>query len=224
MKIKRLIGFALFLISLGLVLFGNFSFTGEVIGFQNKFNILNFLGILILFISLILLTSKKSLEAIVIPTGQEDIERAETGRRYQTKEDQYFIISGGKGAGSLSESERAHIYRELRQTKALKEFGKEPKIKPSQITIEESSTDTLENVLKTLKKLRPGTERITFVSYPLHLERFKLIMKKAREGGLVPEGLKEKYIPTEQNLYQFIYGKAALAKEKIRLRNGIKNS
>ena len=47
-------------------------------------------------------------------------------------------------------------------------------------------------------------------------------MEKAREEGLVPEGLKEKYIPTEQNLYQFIYGTAALVKEKFRLRDGIK--
>ncbi len=226
MNKKRGIGFLLFLGSIGMILFGNFSITGGVIGQQTHILPISWIGICLLFVSLIILTSKNSLEAIVIPTGEkgENSRRARVGRNYYSNpENQYFIISGGPGRNKIDESERADIYRGLRDAGyGGKETGKE--IKPSQMVIEGRSTDTLHNVLYSLEKLRPGTGQIDFVSYPLHLKKIEMIMDKAREEGLVPGGLKVSYIPTKQSISETVYGLLALVREKYRLRKGIKEA
>jgi len=227
-KMRKLnfVGFALFLISLGIIFLGMFSITGHVISDKKYFSLTNIIGFALLFLSFILMTSRKSLEAIVIPAGkkEENKTRAKRGRDYYNNDEQYFIISGGRGDEPLRESDMAEIYNELREAEKLRIYGKKPKIKPSQIVVEGRSADTLENVLYSLQKLKSNTGEITFVSYPLHLRKMRMIMKKAREEGLVPGGLKERYVPTSQNISEFIYGVLALAKEKYRLRNGIKEA
>lgn len=225
---KKGFGFLLLIVSMGFILAGSFSITGFSVS-QNTITSLNtsYIGFIMLLVSLLLMTSKNSLEAIVIPTGQrkENFVRARKGVNYYSNpETQYFIISGGRGSKKLRESERADIYRGLRAAGYTGKKGEGPEIKPSQMIIEGKSKDTLENVLYSLRKLRPGTKQIDFVSYPGQLDRFKLIIEKARKEGLVPEGLKVKYIPTHQNLKEFVYGILALAKEKYRLRNGIKEA
>lgn len=227
MKKRKALGFFFFTISFSTFLLQSFRMTGDFVGTGNGFSALGLASVVLMFVSLLLLTSKESLEAIVVPTGgspKENKERASTSRHYKTERNQYFVVSGGRGNRPLNESERANIYRELRQSEALKKHGRAPPVKPSQMTIEGNSRDTVENVLYSVEKIRPGTKKITFVSYPLHLKRFEMVFEKAKEEGLVPKDLRADYVPTDQNIQEIVYGTLALIKERWRLRNGIKEA
>lgn len=227
MGIKRGIGFVLFLIAIGFIFAGTFSVTGNIISQRYPILTVNIIGVFLLLISLLLMTSKKSLEAIVIPTGEksENNERARVGLDYYSKKgnpENYFIITGGRYG--MRDPKREEIYKELRGAGYTGKTGEGPEIKPSQMIVESHSRDTLDNVIYSLKKLRPGTRQIDFVSYPLHLSRIKLIMKKAKKEGLAPDWLKVKYVPTSQNVFEFFYGIIGLIEERYRLRHGIREA
>ena len=218
MKIKRKIGILFLIVSL-IFLFKktNFNITGNFINnyFQRTFLFQHFLGLVLLVISMILLTSntKKSLEAIIVPTGvkKANIKRGKkAGENYNVYKRQYFIISGAPEE-PLKKSGRASIYRELRK------YG----IKPLQMNIEGKSRDSLENVIYSLKKLRKNTKKISFVSSPWHVKKFKYIIEKAKQEGYVPKDLEVEYITTNQNIKDTLYGILALIKEKYKLRKGI---
>jgi len=215
---KRLIGILLLVCSVVLMFFGfDFNITGNFVKnyFEGNFIFIHILGFVFLFVSVILLTSRKTLDAIIIPTGgetKEDIERASRAGKEKIKV-KYFIISGGRGANPLPESERANIYRELRR------HG----IKPSQIKIEGKSSDTLENVIYSLKKFK-DFKKIGIVSYPQHLNRFEYIINKAKEEGIINKDVEIEKIPTKQTAKQFIYGILGNVKERYRLRYGIRKA
>lgn len=211
---KRMLGILLLGFSL-IVLFweNNFVITGNVVGDSFSFSFVNVVGFVLLFISLLILASKKTLDAIIIPTGgskEEDLERAKKGKKEKAK---YYVLSGDGGSNPLPESSWKTIYDELRRCS----------IKPSQMKVEGKSTNTLENAIFSLKKLQ-GMKDIGIVSYPKHLERFKLIINKLREEKYLTKDMKITYIPTEETIKQKIYGHLALLKERYRLRNGIKES
>ena len=218
---KRKIGILLFICSIIFLLIGiDFNLTGNFIReyFQSQFRLMHLIGIFLFINSIVILVSKKGLEAIVVPTGgiiTENIERAdEAGKNYDKDKNQYYVISGELEDKTLKNSGRTDIYRELRK------YG----IKPSQMIVEGKSSDSLENVMYTLKRLKKDTKEISFVSYPLHLKKFKYIMSKAKEECLAPKNLKVKYLPTKQSAKEFIYGILALMKEKYRLRKGINHA
>jgi len=198
---KRKIGILLFICSLIFLFAGiDFNLTGNIVReyFQSQFILMHLIGIFLFIGSIIMLTSKKSLDAIIIPTGagtwdpvekmySADEERTKTALKHKRdlKGDRYFVISGykGKGKKGIKEGQSYSIYKFLRK------HG----IKPSQMIVEGKSHDTLENVLYTLKKLKKKKEKngikkswdIAFVSYPGHLERFEDFEEKAVKKGLI---------------------------------------
>jgi len=202
----------MFLLSIIFLSTGIKGITGNIIVeyFKGGFLSLRVIGLVLLFISTLILTSKKSLDAIIISTGDEktDIERPKKASKQKTK---CYVISGEiDKTKPIKDQQTATIYRELRK------YG----IKPSQIKIEGESGDTLENTLYSLKKLK-GMKNIGIVSYPQHLKRFKYIINKAKEENLVPHNLKVSYIPTKETPKDKMYGFLGLLKEKYRLRHGI---
>ena len=213
-KDKKL-GVFLLVVSLILLLIGfNVKITGQTIGGGNFFSLFKILGISLFFISLLMLASKRTLDAIIIPLGpsyKEDIERTKRAlKEYEKKGTKYFVISGEKGKPKLKESQ-SNIYKELRK------YG----IKPSQMKIEGKSKNTLENVIYSLKKLK-GVKDIGIVSYPKHHERFEYIINKAKKEGIIPGNIRIHKIKTKQTPKEWIYGTLANIKERYRLRKGIK--
>jgi len=215
MIIKKKFGFLFLILSL-FFLFGlaSFNLTGNAIQHYpwENFSFFHFIGMVLFFLSIFLLMTRKSLDAIIIPTGGEGSEREKKAlEEYEKREIGYFIISGKlEGGESLKESQRADIYRELRR------HG----IKPRDIKVEGKSSDTLENAIYSLGGL-DGGEKIGIVSYPRHLDRFERIIEQMKEEERIPKDIRIEYIPTDQTFKQWAYGVAANVKERFRLKRGI---
>lgn len=214
---KSKTGIFLLIFSLIFLIFGiKFNLTGNVIleYFNGKSLVLRVVGFILLFISILMLTGRRSLDAVIIPTGdlyERNIRRTKRGVEEKAK---YYLISGYLDKDKpIKESQITDIYTELRK------YG----IKPSEIKIENKSKNTLENAIYSLNKLK-GLKRIGIVSYPEHLKRFEYIINKAKKEGLVDEDIKIIKIPTKQTLKEGIYGVLGNIKEKYKLKGGIKRA
>jgi len=216
------IGIFILICSFIFLIFGfNFNLTGSVIAeyFKEKYFIFRMAGFVSLFISILMLTERRDLDAImldaiIIPIGNKykrNIRRAKKGAEEEAK---YYVISGYRDKNRpIKESQTADIYRELRK------YG----IKPSEIKIESESRDTLENAMNSLNKLK-GLKRIGIVSYPEHLKRFNYIINKAKKEGFIDEDIEIVNIPTEETFMEKAYGVVGNIEERYRLRNGIERA
>ncbi len=213
---KKQIGFVTLLSSVILISIGIQGMTGNIIKdyFQSNFLSLHLLGFVFLLASILIFVSKKSLDAIIIPTAGYKEENLERTKRIKKEKTNYYLISGKKEEDKpFKETSRATIYKELRK------YG----IKPSKIKVEGKSGDTLENTLYSLRKLK-SMKKIGIVSYPQHLKRFEYIINKAKEENLIHPKLKVTYIPTNETSKEKVYGFLGLLKEKYRLRQGIEKA
>lgn len=77
-----------------------------------------------------------------------------------------------------------------------------------------NGNDSEEDILYLGKKLK-GKEKIGFVTFPLHYQEYKEIIKKAQEEGKFPKRIKTENISTEETPKQFIYGILGLTEEKL---------
>ena len=180
---KKKIGLILLIISLSLFLFQSINITGNIIANSQISSSIRIILIILVFVSsLILLASKTSLDAIVIPTDpsdEEDLERTERAiEEYRKKGADYFIISGQKNTNrKFKNSQRANIYKRLRQSG----------IKPKQMKVEGKSSNTMENLVYTLNLLEKENHplKVGFVSYPGHLNRIEDFYNKAVKKGII---------------------------------------
>lgn len=196
----------LYIFSIGLLIlaFSNsLTITGNAIleNYSQYLSVSSILGYIFIAISFVFFVARKSLDAIVIPTGggewdpsekmySQDRDRARKALENEDKlEDKgYFVISGYKGGTKkeISEGQSYSIYKFLRRHK----------VKPSQMMVEGQSHDTLENVIYTLRKVKKREEKegdekpwdIAFVSYPGHLKRFEDFEKQAEKRGFIKKG------------------------------------
>lgn len=192
-----------------------FNSTGNFIReyFNNNFMLIHLLGLILLVFGIILFLERKSLDAVIIPTGgyEKNIKRT---KRAKDEEAKYYLISGYINKNRpIKESQTADIYRELRR------YG----IKPSQMIIESRAKDSLDNVIYSLGKLK-GLKSIGIVSYPEHLKRFEYIINKAKKEGIVNKDIEIVKIPTKENLKEKVYGVLGNIKERYKLRNGIEKA
>ena len=171
---KKKIGIFLLICSFILLIWGiNSNLTGNVISeyFSNTLTIIHILGLIFLLFGAVLFLERKSLDAVIIPTGhlyERNIKRAKRGSEEKAK---YYIISGYLDKNKpVRESQTADIYN------ALIKYG----INSSDIKIERRSKDSLENAIFSLNKLK-GLKTIGIVSYPEHLKRFEYIINKAKK-------------------------------------------
>ena len=210
MKKKKL---AIFSFVLALILFAigfNFNLTGNVIGssFLTYSSFLHLLGLGFLIGSVLLLTSKKSLDYLIVPTGQgnENILRTEKALKEWDKGYIQKIAISGKREGSLKDSERAQIYNAL--------IKKD--IKPKNIFISggKDSKENIEYFFKKLGKLGKEVHDIGIVSYPSHLDRFEIYFEQAKQKGLIPKDTKLHRIETNETSKEETYGILAKLKDK----------
>lgn len=221
-QFRNKIGIFILVCSFIFLTFGfNFNLTGSVIAeyFKEKYFIFRMVGFVSLFISILMMTERRSLDitildAIIVPTGnknERNITRAQVGAKEKAA---YYVISGYRDKNKpMKESQTADVYRELRK------YG----IKPPEMKIESESINTLENAIDSLNKLK-GLKRIGIVSYPQHLKRFNYIINKAKKEGLVDEDIEIVNIPTKETFMEKAYGVLGNIKERYRLRRGIEKA
>ncbi|MFH1311548.1 MAG: YdcF family protein [Nanoarchaeota archaeon] len=187
---KRILSSIFLLLALIILSFPYLSITGNVINeIPSGQNIIYLIALVFFIASVFLFLSKKSLDAIIIPTGtlEADINRTKKAlsEKDKLKDTGYFLISGYKGQGfeGMRKGQSYRIYTYLRNQGVL----------PRDIRIEGKSSDTEENVLYTLKKMKDLEEKtgkhklfdIAFVSSPAHLKRFEDFYDEAVKRGLV---------------------------------------
>ncbi len=173
---KRILSSVSLLIALVIITFPYLDFTGAFVEkLETDYNILLLPALAFFLVSVFLFLHRKSLDAIVIPTGtwEADIDRASKAlsEKDKLKDKGYFIISGYKGEGieRMRKGQSYRIYRYLRDNGVI----------PEGIRIEGKSYDSEENVLYVLKKIKEMEEKtgrekpldIAFVSSPAHLKR-----------------------------------------------------
>jgi hypothetical protein len=211
MKYPKKIGVSLLIISL-ILLPLDFKISGNVISnyFSQSLSFMQITGFIFLFVSLIFLSYKESLDAIIIPTGGYHHSKLRTEKaikKYKGYKIKPKIIISGDKSNPLEKSERYMIYSMLRKEN----------IKPSKMKIRKAK-NSIENILYALKNEK--NKKIGIVSYPLQLKRFGFIIKRAKEEGKIPKNIKITKIPTKEKFKDKIYGFLALVKEKYNLRKG----
>lgn len=153
------------------------------------------------------------MDEIIVPTGDEtsDIDRPKAASKVKAD---YFLISGYiDNNRPIKNQQTATIYRELRKKG----------ITPEHMKIEGKSHDSLENALYSFEKLE-GMKNIGISSYPMHLKRYKEIVKEMKKEGMISKDVHVTYIPTKESFNEKVYGILGLIKEKYRLRHGIKEA
>lgn len=187
---RRVWGSIFLLATLAVLSLPHFNFTGAVIKESEAGSgIVSLLALVLFGVSVFLFLSRKSLDAIVIPSGtwEADIDRTNKAlsEKDKLKDNGYFVISGYKGKGfeGMRKGQSYRIYKYLRDHNVL----------PKDIRVEGKSHYSDQNVIYTLKKMKEmeekrGIERpwdIAFVSSPAHLERFEDFYNEAVRIGLI---------------------------------------
>jgi len=101
-------------------------------------------------------------------------------------------------------------WKKQRKKRALEELSKR-KVKNILIL---NGNDSEEDILYLRKKLK-GKEKIGFVTFPLHYQEYKEIIKKAQKEKKFPRNIKIENIATKETLKEFIYGILGLLEERM---------
>lgn len=194
--------------------------TGNVISgsYFVKPSYLNLVGLVFLVLSFVIFVSRKSLDAIIIPTGpskEVGVERADrAANEYESRGSKIILITGSYEPNTKN-SQRYAIYKELRK------YG----IKPSDIRVEGHSKNTLENTLNSLKKLkRGGAHKIGIASNPSHLDRFQYIVNRAKKEGIVDKNVRLYRLETHEDIGSRTYGFFANLINRYKLSGGLEKA
>ena len=192
--------------------------TGFVIFSSNNFQTpyFYFFGLVFLIISFILFAAKDSLDAILILGAQKEEESKKRVDRaikaYEQRGAKYFIITGGAVSGVPPEYKYA--------SQILEKYLREANIPPSKIRADTKSQNTLDDLLNALKKFKG--KKMGVVSGPGHLDRFELIERRAKEGGLMDKEIKIYRLETHETFLEKAYEVPASFLARLKLRDGIK--
>ena len=203
---RKITGITFLIASLILLGIGIKGITGNIINnyLQGKFLFMHLIGFALLLVAIVILTSGKSLEGVIVPTGssyEADKERARGGiKKYEEDKSRLVIISGTVDGGKFIGSQPMKIYKEMRKGGVPKE----------NFIFESKSHNTRENVLYTCEKLKEkGIDEVIVVTDKPHAKRFEMLFNKAKKEGYAPknlevktysEGLKPSYGPIKAGL------------------------
>jgi len=149
---------------------------------------------------MIFMTSKVSLDAILIPCSNEEHltrKRAKRAVKAHTKYPNALIVASGGNTPGLNPaySSEAHIaYEELRKAG----------IKPGNMRMETRSKDSIDNIRLSLKKI-PGAKKIGIVSNRHQIERLERIIAKGKEEGAILNDLQVYPIRTSESFKERVY-------------------
>lgn len=220
---KNIFGFVFLILGISFILSGNFTITGGVINSNFQFSFAQIFGLIFIVGAFLIFATRHTLDVIIIPTGpshEEGVERAKRAEKeYEKNKGSYFIISGTLGDEKLSESQTADIYRELRK------HG----VRPSQMSIESRSRNTIENMMNSLEEIKQrGGKEVGIASYPGHLDRFEDIFERAKKKGIIDDEFHLHRLPTKtrknQTHRERLYETLAWILHRYKLRHGIKEA
>jgi hypothetical protein len=77
-----------------------------------------------------------------------------------------------------------------------------------------NGNDSEEDILYLGKRIKKG-DKIGIVTFPLHFQEYKELIKKAQKERKFPKRIKIENIQTKQTLKQFIYGRLGLIEERL---------
>lgn len=97
-----------------------------------------------------------------------------------------------------------------RKKRALEELSKR-KVKNILVL---NGNDSEEDILYLGKRLKGG-EKIGFVTFPLHYQEYKELIKKAQKDKNFPREIKTENIATPQTIRQSVYGVLGLLEERM---------
>jgi len=204
-----------------LVLSINVNLTGAVIGKGIQINNYLFfaLGLAFILVSLILFT-KKSLESLVIPSGEtvgvgkKRLEKAMKSYSHTKGPKPYILITG-----LIERNERGRPKIESQQYQIYNELRNKYNLKPSDMIIEGKSRNTLENFLYSIKKLKKkGINHMKIVTNSTHYWRFRLFEKQAKKEELINESFKMEPLYTSETPREFIYGTLGYVRDYFRVK------
>ena len=101
-------------------------------------------------------------------------------------------------------------WEKQRKKRALEELSKR-KVKNILIL---NGNDSEEDILY-LGKILKGKEKIGFVTFPLHFQEYKELIKKAQKDKNFPKEIKTENIATPQTVRQSVYGILGLLEERM---------
>lgn len=159
-----------------------------------------FISVMFMAAAMVLMMSKVSLDAILIPCSNEEGLTRKRAKRAVKAHAEYpgalIVASGGNTPGlNPHYSSEAHIaYEELRKAG----------IKPKYMKMETHSKDSIDNIKLSLKKI-PGAKKIGIVSNRHQIERLERIIDKGKAEGAIPEDLQVYGINTHESLKERIY-------------------
>ncbi len=153
---------------------------------------------------------ENEIKSIVIPTcdsfdfaNSEDFNRASTAIKFAKENNlpkRCIIV----GAGQNSDFSLGYKNQEKAKIDFHKELYNYLKENTDwMIGIDTKSVNSIENILYTFPREIQG--KYALVSFPLHIKRFKKIIKDAKKAGKVSENLEIVYVPTSQNPKWFFY-------------------
>jgi len=216
MRHKFGLGFLSLIISIISLAFSfNPTLTGNVIGTNVNTSYFYFISLVFFILSILIFTSRKTLDAIIIPGGQEKQERTERAVKEYLGGGANILLISGRIDKPIKTSEIYSTYKRLRS------YG----IKPGEMVVEGKSANTLENVLFSLEKLKKrGAHDVGIASNPTHLDRFEYVIKKAKEEGIVDKDFRVHRLETSETAGQWIYGVVSNWLYEYELRHGLKNA
>lgn len=219
----RKLSLSLFIIGIFFILSSfNLSVTGAIIGTElslSRYALFVF-GLALMCVSSIMYLRSKSLEAIVIPTGGDALNE----KRIRAAMKDYASERGDKPyvlvPGLIDRDLNGRVDPKTQQYKIYRELRDKYHLKPSDMIIEGKSTDTLENFLYSLDKLKKKkVNHLRIATSPTQYWRFKLFEDEAKGEGLIDESFEIKPIYTRETLSEFLYGVMAYAKDYLRVKS-----
>jgi len=182
---KKVFGLILLFLSI-IILLGSFKIflTGAVIGTKMVGNLLiQILGFVFLISSLLILSEKKGLEYLVIPTGWEESRIKKAKEEIEKKNFDKVIITGNAPGWA----HRNKIYH------AIRKYGI-PKEKVEILLGKDSEEDVLY-----LGNLLNSGDKVYFDTFPAHHTNYKQLIKKAKNEKKFPKGIELKLSKINQN-------------------------
>ncbi|MFB6246673.1 MAG: ElyC/SanA/YdcF family protein [Candidatus Pacearchaeota archaeon] len=236
--LKRKLGFLGFAIGLLLL---SFAFLSNYVGITGNFvsslkeggSFLYVFGVSLILISSIFMASRKTLEektedAIVIPTGKPDEERAEEAYEYYKSHPGYDIIISGADKTRPTKKEESkderleriknshnyRIYKRLRENSFDEspekgEISEKLVVKPKDITLEKKSRDTFENLYESIEMAKKkGIKDLYISTGDSQWERFKSCYDRLVDLGEVDpkEGPEIHHLEAKENFWDKFYG------------------
>jgi hypothetical protein len=221
MKFKHSLGAFLLILS-GILIFSDFPFnqTGNVVSYYfTGFNLSHFLGLILLFLSLILLIQREGLEYLVVPIGIEKMEGAKAKsaeKLIERHKNEGHYIDRVVLTGDIEREKKRHKEHFEKNNPVVYDSLRKSGILPKQIKLLHGM-DSEEDILYLGEMVKPG-DTVYFDTFPLHFREYVTLVKKAQRDNKFPKNIKLRNARIPQDRTEFMYGLLGWMEEVLKRR------